>query len=703
MSALSRNRFRWSRALGALLALSLALVIPVLPSAPGQAAVGDNYLVGTGIYDITGEAAESGLFGYAALQDVDGIQQRLWSHAYIIGSPTSGKRTVFVSADMGAMFQSVKLEVVRRLAARYGSTYSAANVMLTATHTHVGNAGMSHYPLYILASADKSLSGWSAPNFEVTVNGIVQSIVRAHNNLAPGRVELVTGTLSGASKNRSLTAYNRNGDAGAYPESVNTQMVMLKLTKATGKQIGMINWFAVHPTQLSNQFHELSGDSKGYAQYQFEQRKGSDPMAAETYVASFANSDEGDVVAIEGNAHSAPGFQGTPDELLNAELNGRKQFDKAVQLDDQAGTVLDGALDYRHRWADFTNYTVSGTYTKAGDKKLCSAALGFSFAAGGENGPSNIPGIYEGMTKGTFSITDKYNQVDTSPLGSAVRSLFGAISLPFQDACQEDKQVLLGTGALDWVPEILPFQVFRIGRVAIVAAPAEATTMAGRRIRAAVEAQLAGSGVDTVVIAGLANTYTGYLATTEEFRAQHYEGASTQFGPYTLAAYQQEYGRLAQAMAAGTAVADDRQPPNKSGEVRLQRPGVVWDSKYLTETFGQVLSQPNASYTVGQKAVATFRGGHPKNNLRTMGSFLIVQRWNGSSWVDVRYDRDWDTTYRWKRDGLDRSITTVEWRIGSGVPSGTYRLVQQGNWKNGWTGAVSPYQGVTRSFTVTGG
>jgi neutral ceramidase len=39
--------------------------------------------------------------------------------------------------------------------------------------------------------------------------------------------------------------------------------------------------------------------------------------------------------------------------------------------------------------------------------------------------------------------------------------------------------------------------------------------------------------------------------TFEEFQVQRYAGASTLFGPHTLEAYQQEYYKLAFALAQG--------------------------------------------------------------------------------------------------------------------------------------------------------
>jgi neutral ceramidase len=49
------------------------------------------------------------------------------------------------------------------------------------------------------------------------------------------------------------------------------------------------------------------------------------------------------------------------------------------------------------------------------------------------------------------------------------------------------------------------------------------------------------------VICGYANAYSGYVTTPEEYDLQHYEGASTLYGPHTLAAYRQTFGMLATA------------------------------------------------------------------------------------------------------------------------------------------------------------
>jgi len=652
--------------------------------------VTSEYNIGTGIYDITGPAAENGMFGYADThQQTTGLHQRSRSRAFIMQSQGTGDRVVFVSADLGMLSQGVKIEVIKRLDSLYSGTYKHDNVMLTATHSHVASGGSSHYSLYELASADSSqlLGGYSSENFNAIVDGIVKSIQRAHDSMAPGSIELVQGELNDATRNRSLVAYQNNSDAGQFATNTNNTMSVLKFKRSSGEDVGMINWFSVHPTSFSKKFTLISGDNKGYAQNKFEKLKSTDFSANETFVAAFASSDLGDSVAVDGNAYSAPGYQGSSDEFLNVKNAGERQYNKGIDLYNQTGVSLSGTVDYRHRWADFENYTVSDAFTNAGDQPLCSSSRGYSFAAGAENGPSEVdPTVIEGIT---IEDTDGVNLPE-----------FAISFVSNDDPCQYPKPNLFSTGEMDWVPEVLPFQLFVLGELAIIGAPVEATTMAGRRLRQTVMDQLAPEGVTSVVIAGLANTYSGYLATYEEFQKQHYEGASTEFGPYTLAAYRQELNGLAAAIKNNDSVTDDKPPRDRINDYRNERAGVVFDGKYFWESFGQVLTDANANYNPGDSVKVTFRGGHPKNNLRIQDTFLKVQKKEGSSWVTISNDWDWDTLYEWERDGSDRSFVHITWKIASEADPGTYRILHQGDWKNGWSGAISEYSGTSREFLV---
>ncbi|KAJ8875878.1 hypothetical protein PR048_023785 [Dryococelus australis] len=97
-----------------------------------------------------------------------------------------------------------------------------------------------------------------------------------------------------------------------------------------------------------------------------------------------------------------------------------------------------------------------------------------------------------------------------------------------------------------WQPSIVPTQLVLIGDVAIACVPGEFTTMSGRRLRHAIKEAM--PAASRVVIAGLCNEYSSYIATPEEYEVQRYEGASTIFGPYTLPLYLQQYSSLAKSL-----------------------------------------------------------------------------------------------------------------------------------------------------------
>ena len=161
-----------------------------------------------------------------------------------------------------------------------------------------------------------------------------------------------------------------------------------------------------------------------------------------------------------------------------------------------------------------------------------------------------------------------------------------------QIACQAPKPILLNTGGVnkpyDWDPSSIPLSIFKIGKLFILNVPSELTTMSGRRLRQAVTKVAADNGVaDAVVtIAGLANSYTHYVATFEEYGGQRYEAASTLYGPHTLSAYIQEFERIASDLLAGVPSSSDKAPKDLSHQQKTLLPPVVLD----TVPFGKKVS-----------------------------------------------------------------------------------------------------------------
>ncbi|TGK49244.1 alkaline ceramidase [Leptospira kanakyensis] len=657
-------------------------VAPSLGSSP--------YLVGAGIYDITGPAAEVGMMGFAeTAQKTEGIYMRLWSRAYIIGD--ASKRVVFVSGDLGMIFQSIKQAVSKKIAldAELSPYYNQANVLLSATHTHSGPGGYSHYFLY-----NATTSGFIKENFDVIVDGIYRSIKLAHQNLVPGNVYINQGNLTDASKNRSVAAYDKNpvAERNFYSSNVDQTMTLLKLVAADGRELGMLNWFAVHPTNVGPTNKLIGGDNKGLASYLFEKTKGTNYSANQTFVAAFAQTNSGDVT---------PNLWGPADgvnDYARQNIIAEKQLNRAQSLYSSATTQLSGSVDFRHTFVNFSNLYVSSVGTTT-----CQAGMGASFSAGSvEDNAVSLDFFDEGTTVDSLDWnTNSADAFKSSFLGGALGVLWPASTSEAYKLCHAEKPVLIPTGVASfdgnpWTPPVIPMQIIKIGNLAILAIPAEVSTMAGRRLRSLVKNVLAN---EYTVIAGLSNSYTSYLTTREEYSSQQYEGASTQFGPNTLLGYEQEFGKLASALRNGSVSPAGPTPADLTNNQATFQTGVVFDDIPLFKSFGNVFTQPAASYTNGATVSAVFWGAHPKNNMLIGSSFVDVEKQNGSTWTVVARDNDPSTTYKWQRDGIAYSKVTVTWKTSS-FPSGTYRIRHRGHWKSGWTGAISAYQGVTNNFTV---
>ncbi|WP_199609511.1 neutral/alkaline non-lysosomal ceramidase N-terminal domain-containing protein [Flocculibacter collagenilyticus] len=665
------------------------------------------WLIGSAKYDITGPAADAGMVGYGEVsQTTQGIHTRLWSRAFVIADKTNSKRVVFVSADLQSITQGVKQGVIKKLQAQFGSRYNDENVMLTATHTHVGPGGYDHYVML-----NMSALGYDSKNYQAIVDGIYDSIVAADSKLAPGNILIENGLLTDASINRNPVPYGQNPEATDYLHKTNKNMTVLKLVTDNNQEIGMINWFAVHNVSFGMSQRQLSSDNKGIASQLFEKWTKSRNSASNDFVGAFANSNLGDASPNVCGPSDGCGANNEESALLSA----TKQFNKAKSLYEAASAPLNGSLDYRHQYVYMPDYQVNANFTGGIQQGVCEGAIGWSMTAGSTwDGPTNIPGIFEGMTtiNEGQSWDRSQNLFDSVISGYPIFGLmnaFSSISLfneAQDDPCQHPKPTFLNrkTLGIELYTAHLPFQMFRIGSLLIVSSAGEMTTMSGRRLINTLTTKFAEHGIDQVVIAGLANAYHGYVTTPEEFQMQYYEGGHTIYGPNTLPAYQQIYSNMADAMLQNQSVPSGPTPPDLSDDQIIPVLGVVYDDKRLWESFGQVTKNARNQYTIGEEVKVTFRSGHPRNNLQIGGSFIDVQRKVNGNWVTWLTDDDIDTKFIWRRDTavdcLACSFADGVWRPSASTPEGTYRIVHRGHWKSGWDRRIRSYTGKSKAFTV---
>lgn len=541
----------------------------------------DNYLVGRGMHDVTGPAAEGSMMGYAnGDQITQGIHDRQWARAFVVANLTgTSNRVALVVVDAGQLFHGVTQGVYDKIRAdaELRKYYSYTNIVLSATHTHGGAGGHAHHVLFNL-----SIGGHSWQAYDALVYGIYMAIKKAHLDLKPGTIFLKRDTLLGAkeiaNENRRPIAFRDNVEvknlANPFVQRGSTdrdaEMSLLRF-EANGSEIGMLNWFAVHGTSVSQDNKLLTSDNKGYAAYHFELEKGNNHSTTNQFVAGFANSNCGD---MSPNLWSSPtawpaGVTGqwpanNTKDYYRAEVIGQRQLTKAKALYDEADQELKliGPVDSRHLYVDFTGVQVKPNLVypyvaqAGGFDKLFPleprrgtylGALGAEFGKGTRDGPTSFSTVIDAFK--VIQLRFGYND----PITSALEILHAP------------KRIILTTGApisfslapvqsQTWSPQIIPISILQVGQLAILAVPAEFTVMAGWRLRQTVKSIL-GSQTE-VVIAGLANSYSGYVTTYEEYThldlaplpEQGYEAASTHFGPLTLAAYQQEFAEMAKSL-----------------------------------------------------------------------------------------------------------------------------------------------------------
>jgi len=617
-----------------------------------------SYLIGRGIADVTGPAVGVMLWGFGHPDQIgEGIHIRQRSRAFIIvQADDTNKRLVLVSADLGSIDHHMLLTVVDRLQARFGARYNLDNIIITATHTHSGPGG------YWQSRSASGLDGGLYPeHFEAIAAGITASIVKADKDLQLGTVFINSGAVMNAGANRSAIAYLQNPpqERARYTKDTNTEMILLKFVDDSG-DIGVLNWYALHPTAMNFYNHLISGDHKGYASLQMERKHGTTYDSADDFVAAFANSDPGDVSPNTNLDNTGPGAT----DVETTRIMGDRQLQVAQQLFAQATEALEGPIDSRRIYVDLSNYPVQNDFTGMGLQHTCPSAYGYSFAGGStEDGGGHFL-FKEGMTDQSLWRDGLIRLVTGAPKWTeAVK------------ACQIPKPILFetGTGDPSLQSQIHSVTLARIGQLVILALPAEVTTMAGRRLRDTVMQEL-GEWAQYIVLAGYANGYAGYVTTSQEYMLQQYEAAHTLHGRWSLAAYQQVASQLASALQSGTAVTSNILYDDwRTKSVGQPLPTGSATPPPEDARYGDTLALTKTHYKGGDTVVAEFWSTNPTAHYTTGNNFLSIERKMPQGWLAIADDADWSTRIRWRiEDGA--YIAQISWDIPADSPAGEYRL-----------------------------
>lgn len=670
-----------------------------------------DYRIGRAKSDITLPVYGIQMLGYVHPKQIgEGLRQRQYARAFVIADAKDESRLAYVTCELAFVTHTLKLAVLEQVREKLGDRYGHANLILTGTHTHGTPGGYHHH---LSASA---LGGDFFPQaFDALAEGIAESIVAADADLQPGSIYFAQGEVKEGNANRSHIAYRNNPaeERAQYASPVDTTMTLLKFVRDDGA-VGLLNWFAVHPTSVNFHYKLTTSDNKGVAAHTVEQALTEPSSSARSFVAAFANSNCGDATPNLNLDATGPGAT----DLEGCAIMGGRQAEVAQRLFSAAEEQLHGPIKVVHDFVDLSQVVVADEFTGAGEQRTCPSAWGYAFAAGSDAEGGGHPLFREGMTK-------------TDPgIEALIRLVMPSVKpTPEFVESQKPKAVLIASG-LSRPPmheQILPLAVARIGQLVLVIGPAEYTTMSGRRFRTAVGRALE---VDPryVVIAGYANDFAGYVTTWHEYQLQQYEGGHTLFGPWSEAAYRQEFVRLARALKEGASVESKAVPTDmRTLQLRATRLDGPDEHAPMSARFGDVVTPPRDAYKPGEPVAASFWTGSPVNEYDRHDEFLAVERLTEKPdvWEIVATDQDWETTAQWQRiapsDGRakpkkkdrtgilelappryatssDPFQVTITWETTAATPPSTYRLVYYGRYKEG--GGVHHFTAHSPEFTI---
>jgi neutral ceramidase len=623
---------------------------------PAPAPFVDSFRAGVGKTDITPPPGfPTGGHGLAGAM-ARGSWTRLHARAFAFVD-AHGNVAVFVSCDLFAIPGGLTASVAREVGLRWkkeGVTIPPEAITLAATHTHQSPGNFLTAAAYNEAAS--KYSGFSRELFDFLTRQISSAInVAIEDARKHGQADLhlLKGSVDGLQLNRSPRTFMLNADALSTMDALHPPMSpahkcepeqergeargdfdlfgcprrraadpSLKILEITrnGNRVGAMVFYAGHATILDHHAPIYASDFPGVAMSALETKSSSVPSP----VFGFFNGAEGDIVVRRGirdvREVVAVGrsFAASVEALLVSAARDHPLtpiiLARGVQLDTTAET------DRHCGGSAFALKPLMGAPALGGAEEDRTALYDLGFRKGllelARNGQGGKLGALDSQIVGGLSLTD--------------------IVAPARK-----------------FPRELPLRYVRIGEFVLATVPGEFSTMAGRRLVRRL--QDAGGAKDDVVIIGLANEYTGYVTTAEEYAAQDYMAASTLWGPGEAGVFTCRLARL------GTEAADAAPAP--------KQPVIVKERRYFP---GHPPGKYNPKVQFGPRGVGEERSAADEE----LGDILLDYRGVPARGLPVAYwtetvldGKEFDAALQ-RRVSVRRAAATTE----GGASSGDGRL-----------------------------
>lgn len=694
------------------------------------------FRVGIGKEDITGPVAGLNLMGFVhAPQIGSGLNDRLYCRAFYISASESdsNEHLLLVHTDLMSISLRLRQRIISKLEEQYGNFINSRSVVIHSQHTHSTPGGLHPDLVYYFASL-----GFSLNHFNFITDRILSCIDQAldSSNIFTSKIYFSSLKLPNVGRNRSPEAFKENLDS--------LKKEFLKLNKNNKREVmsilrivkwpenvtkSVLTFFPIHTTSFYKENHMISGDNKGFAQYLIETKY--------NITAAFFQTEAGDVSPNMADDPKNDIFKHLhADYIESCEISGKQQAEgvEKVLRGEIKETELDPELGSRLSYFNFGEH--------------CPGVSGISTLAGTEDGRGTLC-VNEGMNETTVepSLSFKYLKdwfcvaqaryliklLITNPamgrgqsyeyvthkkaLRSRTQRWKDFIVDSFLDfdanifkvenegnlTCQQPK-ILAGNEKSfkeSFVPNILPLQILRLGNLILPTLPFEVTSMAGHLIRKSLQNEFRATGTGDEVyveILAISNGYSQYLTTEPEFKAQHYEGASTLFGKNQLHLIISEYEKLAQAMNTNSEYGKSSEKNEFLKKIKeIPENEQEFDDSQTSLIFDEVMHSINSKLDImakpgfrpfessklgdvksdvhlttldllskdeqhRQKMKASFHCVFPGNSQRVVKSFCNVLKGKTGNEIFLT-DSDWNVRFVFKNEYFIHDICTCEWLV----------------------------------------